>query len=359
MTTNKPLIITALLAIWILCSGNDCGPSVLVKNPGFDVWCDQELCYWTVEQGEIRKTSTWHRRDYGAAMVGAPVVISQLVEIEGTNVPQCFAFNLMGKTTDNAQVYLEMDFFDDGVVEYSHPIPFNNWTPVEYMITPPQWYDSVRFYIRKIGQGQAVLAQIKVTEGDECSEPPLAASNAPNGIPCNYDAECTSGLCVELISWNLFQEYEKTCGLCDEDSDCQTGYLCGESKGDTIAPFRECVEEGKKDLGENCGQNEECRSDVCCGSKCSECCANNDILCSDCEEVGCTDSEACLTHFDDQDLYMVCSEPYSLELGALCLDNESCESGVCCNLICSECCTNDDCQIGECGSTDGSQHCME
>ena len=36
---------------------------------GFDAWCGDRLCHWTLEKGEIRRVSTWHAGDDGVELV--------------------------------------------------------------------------------------------------------------------------------------------------------------------------------------------------------------------------------------------------------------------------------------------------
>ena len=180
---------TALLSLCL--AGNTCGDGV-VRNPHFELWCGDTLCGWTVDEGEIRRTSTWHENDFGVALEGDVVRISQLNEADK---PNCLKFDLLSNFGAGVEVYIEMDFGDDGVIDYSHPVPQGTWQRSVYSVTAPTWYENVRFIVRKLGAGPAVIARSQVRASDGCLGAPVASTNRPHGAKCETDDQCRSNHC--------------------------------------------------------------------------------------------------------------------------------------------------------------------
>jgi len=96
-TTDRVLRLLGLLLGLLLLPGWTCGTS-LTKNPGFDLWCGDELCAWKVEAGSIRRIPTWHRSDFGVELLGEETVLSQLVHTSVT----CFFVELQVQREEGA-----------------------------------------------------------------------------------------------------------------------------------------------------------------------------------------------------------------------------------------------------------------
>ena len=110
----KNYLIVSLMLFTLILRGDSCGSgSGLVSDPNFDVWCSDTLCAWQVDEGTIEQAPTWHAEDYGVELVGAPVQISQVLDIESTG-GQCFKFNLMSDVDTSSAVWVE---FAGDVVE--------------------------------------------------------------------------------------------------------------------------------------------------------------------------------------------------------------------------------------------------
>ena len=133
---------------------DSCGPDLL-SDAGFDLWCGKTLCDWEIESGSVEKVPTWHEADAGASLVGADVAISQANLDASSDTTGCITFSLLADADDGADLTLEMDFLADGTVEWSAPIPADDWEQVSFHVTPPDWWRGVRFRIRKSGDARA------------------------------------------------------------------------------------------------------------------------------------------------------------------------------------------------------------
>jgi hypothetical protein len=325
------VILMALTAYPVFC-GWQCGPP-LNEDPGFDLWCiDNDgrhvLCAWDLDAGEIKRVSTWHRSDYGVEMQSNPTQISQLVE---GNV-SCIFFDMLVDKDDGVTVTLEMDFNDDGTIEYSHPLPNNDFRPIEYNITPPTWYASVRFIIRKTGEGRAVLAQIKVHSDAEenCTDHPINLTDRPDGAECEESAQCLSGRCAPVQLWRPDVEggYVRACSSCVYADDCLGGEVCGLEASPDALLYRGCGPAGRHLLGERCMDHPECQTGICCEGICSECCTDLDCAAGSlCQP---RDWETLGEDYEFQILPLQCAPGEGKgESGAVCLKDDDCMSNVC------------------------------
>jgi hypothetical protein len=175
MTMRFPLPFLAALAGLTLLTGStsSCADDLL-NDPGFDMWCGDELCAWKIEYGDVHQVPTWHELDEGAQLLGPRTAISQASPIDEQDA-ECIHFSLVADADEDAVLTLELDFMDDGSIEYSHEIPADDWETVSYHITPPTRYLGLRFRIRMEGEGRAVIAQVRAQEAyhDDCHSPPI------------------------------------------------------------------------------------------------------------------------------------------------------------------------------------------
>ncbi|NOZ86706.1 MAG: hypothetical protein GXP49_10625 [Deltaproteobacteria bacterium] len=340
--------ILSIVAILFL-RGNGCGHD-LIQNPDFDLWCGDSLCSWDVE-GKIERVPTWHEKDYGVALVGNDVKLSQLANLDDTlGLPKCFEFDLLVKKDDQAELFLEMDFQDDGTLEYSHPIPSGDWTPVDYKIKAPTWYSSVRFIVRKTGPGKAVLARIRVQDGMDCMGTPLDLDNRPDGTPCEKNSQCSNGFCTNLDSESdSYLKYGARCTPCKDSNDCGQGQACSfvyENQHETTR----CDLSSQKAMGERCVTSEECSTGICCKGTCSSCCSDQDC------PLGQACTKRSLAGMDDA--YAFIDPPFQCapglgagKTGDPCLFNDDCISNEClaeqgltlCAFIGQRCSASSDC----------------
>ncbi len=172
MTKRRTGALLFLATVFITQTGyNECTGDVL-HDPGFDIWCGDELCSWDLEKGDVRKVSTWHDGDPGVDLIGDEVAISQLSLYEPV---QCLRFSLVADVSEDASVTLEMDLDDDGTVEYARAIPTSRWAELVYLVELGS-HDDIRFRLRKTGGGHAVLAQIRAVDNPECGGEPVTTS---------------------------------------------------------------------------------------------------------------------------------------------------------------------------------------
>ena len=90
----------------------------LIDDPGFQLWCGEELCAWELEEGEIRKVPTWHTHDYGVDLVGAPVLLSQGAQSSAS----CVRIEVTSRVEEDAMVTVEVDADGDGDVDRTVPV---------------------------------------------------------------------------------------------------------------------------------------------------------------------------------------------------------------------------------------------
>jgi hypothetical protein len=316
-------------------SSGGCGesPPPILQDPSFDLWCGDELCSWEVEDGAIEQVPTWHAGDHGVGMISDPTVLTQRSEASDQDT-DCIWFTLMVDSDPGVTVTLELDFRDDGLTEYAHPIPSTDWTTFSYHIRPPSYFDNIRFRIRKTGAGQATLAQIAADRANAslcASQAPLIYEDLPLGARCQDADECASSHCtftrVMASSRELDGDYHASCSECSIDSDCSDEQVCGMAYTAENRPYTRCVDPATRQLGEQCHSGGECGSGVCCEGRCSECCGTADS--------GCDEGESCQHAAGNGDgstrmMPSMC-EPGSGERaeGAACLADDDCASDRC------------------------------
>jgi hypothetical protein len=154
-------ILLAATAVTLL-SGYGCNDDLLA-DPGFDMWCGEQLCNWEVERGRVGKAATWDELDEGAALAGPRVVISQHAPIDAWDA-DAICFSLLADTYAGAALFLELDFDDDGEPEFFHEIPSDAWELVSLWAPAPRDYSGVRFRVIKQGWDRGVIAQVRATD---------------------------------------------------------------------------------------------------------------------------------------------------------------------------------------------------
>lgn len=266
----KQAIFLAVVASQV--GATDCGE--VLRDPGFDVWCGDTLCAWTVERGDIARAPTWHDKDSGVALVGDDVAIAQLAPVTNSD-GTCIVFSMVADVETAADVALNIDVEGDGSVERSESIPNAHWAPQKFaiLIAPP--FDGVRFELTKRGGGKAVVAQIDArVDATACdgSAAIAAAGKRPNGARCATSDDCADGFCPLVIFGTA------TCQGCQLDTQdtggCPATAVCG--LGDpalpTIEQPIECIAKASKALGERCLGADECASGICdAGGRCGGC----------------------------------------------------------------------------------------
>jgi hypothetical protein len=130
----------------------------LIDNPSFDRWCGEELCDWETTEGKIERTSSWHKKDYAVAFEETPTEITQLVQSGGGG--GCVRFDVIADVQAEAELKLFVNFGDNGSAVVEQMVAASNWAPTSFLVREPSSYKRVRYTLRKIGRGRAVLAQM-------------------------------------------------------------------------------------------------------------------------------------------------------------------------------------------------------
>ena len=252
----------------------NCGQ--VTRDPGFDLWCGNELCVWKVVRGDVRRVATWHDGDSGVELLGSDTAISQLTpvnSIDGT----CIRFDLVANVAETAEVDLNIDVEGDGTVDKQERVPTASWKPVSFRIFVKAPYDGIRFELAKHGTGTAILARINAELADDCEGlAPIAASQRPDGASCGAPEDCASGTCAQLTIFGAPPGSTDglTCSRCSAGT-CGAGETCGYA--DPLSPvlggYGDCIPLGSRELGERCVANEECGSGICDVGTCSACVA--------------------------------------------------------------------------------------
>ncbi|MCU0686296.1 MAG: hypothetical protein MUF34_29300 [Polyangiaceae bacterium] len=188
---SKPALAAALLFAFSHL-GADCDGDV-IEDSTFRAWCGDQLCAWTTETGSVGRAPTWHRNDYGVALLTTPTVISQIID----GAPRCLSFTTVADVEPSAQVTLGIDFDRDGSVDVEQPIGATGFRQVRTELTAPLTYDGIRFIVSKQGAGRAVLAELRAQSSDQCTAPPIELKAKALGARCQLGGtgECASGVC--------------------------------------------------------------------------------------------------------------------------------------------------------------------
>jgi hypothetical protein len=246
-----------------------CGSSD-TRNPEFDRWCGGLPCEWMVE-GDVERVGTWHTNDYAVQLVSDD---AQLEQVNGAlnEYNNCLDFGLVAKIDRGVRVFLELDFMNDGKVDFSQQLPMSDWDRLTFKITAPDWYRGVRFIVRKAGPGRAIVAELGASAGwGGCTAPPVELADRPAGAHCSSDDQCGRGACNGSV-----------CTGCRDDGDCADDELCGlalQVGGETHA----CVVQYGGQFGSACSDDRQCESGVCANRACSEC---RDDSCADGQTCG-------------------------------------------------------------------------
>lgn len=353
----------ALLAALVPLMGADgtCGGPPILDNNGFDLWCGDQLCYWELEEGEVVRIPTWHAGDHGIELRGNVVALSQPSNVTAS----CLRFDAVANIDETATVTVEIDYFDDGVVDDVRQLPSSRWEPISYQFSTPTFYYGARFRIKKLGAGNAQLAELVVEIGDKCVDPPLEVRDRPLGGRCTDNDECASAICAGLYRDDGGAVWPGICSECEGDGDCPVeGEMCGlVATSADLGLYRACQVAGADPLAETCTFDAECATGICAGHDfltgegvCSTCASPEQ-----CGGAACALITASVEIDDDPPIEakgpMMCApEQGTYASGELCVLDASCASGACSGTgvlrVCSDddrlCDDDGDCRFGSC-----------
>ena len=307
---------TLLGLVVVVCVG--CSSGGFIDNPMVDEWCDDRPCAWEVK-GKVARVGTWHTDDYAVGFLGADTTLSQVNKNLTANRARCLGFSMIADIDTRTAVFIELDFLDDGVVDFSQKPPAMHWERRTFHVRTPSWYQGVRFIVRKAGEGRAVLAELRARDASDCRAEPVELRERPDGVPCENDDQCDSGRCRF-----------GGCSYCGSDEECGPDQLCGIAAGVTNFAER-CVEPGSAAFGEACSSDAQCDNGICCNGACSQCCPDR----VSCEGVGMT----CAVRRELQNLDVPASLPVP----------HQCAPGELRTPTGGPCLSHDDCQTRSCG----------
>ena len=320
----RKLSLLPILVLVAATSGGatDCGQ--IIDDRGFDVWCGESLCRWSLDKGAIARAATWHAADNGVELVGPDVSISQITEVNSTD-GRCLAFDLVADVAEDAEVRLQMDVFGDGSIELDERLPTSDWRALSFRVRMPEFYQGVRFRLTKLG-GHAVLANIgaSIAKDLECAGAPLVVGTRPNGVTCTEATQCTSGRCIPGF-------FGATCGDCEVDGDCTGGAICGvvDRAEAHLGLWTECVAPSSAPANGQCRQDSQCATGLCEGGACSVC---DDAV--DCGGAACEPLVFTIEYADGREPVAIdgglhCAVGGTVASGGACLEPADCASGTC------------------------------
>jgi hypothetical protein len=189
-----------LLSAWLCaCSSASNTPPPPIAHSMIQRWCDAHPCGWDAPEGAIARVGSWHPNDYAVELVTDDALLSQLNETIDSQQARCLAFTLVADIADDAKVYLELDFLDDGIIDFQQQIPASHWQVRTFKISTPTWYRGVRYILRKESPGHAVVAELNAEVAQGCTAPPVPLLERPDGANCDGDDECRGGHCRDEV----------------------------------------------------------------------------------------------------------------------------------------------------------------
>lgn len=177
-----------------------CGDEASLSSPSdwsFERWCEGSLCDWDTE-GTVVPADTWHSEDLAVSFGSPESRVSQLLP-EGTT--RCFLFDTIVDVEPQARLTLQLDFNDDGTVDFEQLLAGASWKTVRVAVPAPISYENVRFIVVKKASGRAVLAQLRAEPLAECGGEPTRlrdGSTCSGDEVCEVNHHCVDGRCSSL-----------------------------------------------------------------------------------------------------------------------------------------------------------------
>ena len=296
----------------------DCGE--VLTDPGFDLWCGDQLCSWKVVRGDAKRVDTWHDGDSGVELLGLDAAIAQLSPVTSGD-GSCIQFDFVANVSVDANATLGIDIYGDGKLEEELPIPTSNWKPLTYKLRIGKPFTGIRFELAKRGPGTAVFANIGAHIAGGCDgRPEIPPGPAPLGAACTNDATCESGMCRLVDDPDAIFGPTLHCTACD-DTSCPAGELCGVAEPISpvlLVPMR-CEPAASSELGDLCASDAECATGFCTEGACSTC---------DPATASCTNGEGCRITWAYGPY--VCAPGLARRTsGEACATDSDCASGIC------------------------------
>jgi hypothetical protein len=106
------------------------------------LWCGEQLCEWSVIEGQAAKTTSWHDRDPGVRLSGARASLSRLTRVDAPEAgaqPPCLWFQLEAHTDEGTSLRLQVDLGDDGSVEHGEVLKNGDNVASGFVDHGPPW----------------------------------------------------------------------------------------------------------------------------------------------------------------------------------------------------------------------------
>jgi hypothetical protein len=343
-----------------------CSPGDL-ENPYFDEWCGELPCGWQLDVGAVARVSTWHEKDYGAELVGAPAQLSQ----RGIATYDCLRIELVARGDSDASLLVSVDFEDDGSIDYDLPIPTaaSDWQRHTFDLRIPLGYGVARYALRKTGLGRAVVGKLSARAAWGCTGERLALRA---GATCSSDLGCKSGRCHDGSCGGCAPGMCAEGERCNDSADCMGGGCAG-------GLCRACAAEASCGARESCTSSSQCASGLCVGGSlpsltirtehdavCAECTLPEHCpagrctlgMCGECaSDADCGGGLVCRHRDPYEASGRACLPRLTAKLarGQLCDSDDECEAGLPCGAAagrakrCGISCASDDhCDGGVC-----------
>jgi hypothetical protein len=156
--------------IWSLLPAVLTGCSILIpsaiEGEAQKLWCGEELCRWTVEEGEAHPVRTWHELDPEVRLSGPTVRLSRIDTIP-PDAKLCATFDVWVRAPEGASVRFEVDLAGDGTVEHSEALKAGR--NVVFSDVDPDWpspYDPRTIPGSPSGAASARVSLVKSGPGD-------------------------------------------------------------------------------------------------------------------------------------------------------------------------------------------------
>jgi hypothetical protein len=325
--------------------------------------CEYGPCGFQTLTGSTARTTSWDESAYALSLTEPG---TRLTRREAGSFASCIDIALVGEVEDSADLTLELDFNDDGSIEYSGELPASRWDRRHIQIHGPAGERVVRSYLEKKGTGRASLAvvesravacegasPIKLSDGSLCVEDANCSSDrcrdgrclscgpsgCGEGVACKADSECAGGACAAGV-----------CRACAANGTCDPGAQC---TLDTHCKSHSCVhgtlsivtdQPAKDAVCGECTSDAQCNLGKCVQGRCGACGVDSD----------CASGHECRY----ADLYVaqhrVCVPahvPGQLPRSALCEKASDCAGGLACGAspgLAKRCGTACDLSSGDC-----------